>query len=136
MLVADRLAADVAVPLDRHLTHQIRAAHDPDQLPPGQDRHPPDPPLDQQEADLLNVRLLVHADDARRHDVAGQLAAPGQQVVLADQPDHRAVLVGHRNGADLVPRQQRGDVADRGIGLVQTTGAVMISLTFMRPIPP
>src|SRR5262249_23931059 len=89
---------------------------DPDQLLASHHRHPPDPPLDQQETDVLDVSLFVDADNARRHDVAGYLPLPGQQVVLAHQPDHGALLIRHRNGADLMPGEQRGNVGDRRVG--------------------
>ena len=54
VLVADGLAADVAVPLDGHLADDVRAADDADQLLAGHDEHPPDPTLDQEEADILD----------------------------------------------------------------------------------
>ena len=92
----------------RDLAHQVGATDDADQLQPAQHGHALDLAVDQQEAHLVDAGVLHDADDVARHRLAGRSRLGlGDQVVLADQSNHVAVVVAHGHAADAVPVERR-----------------------------
>src|SRR5579875_1890440 len=76
---------------------------------------PPDPPVHQQMADIVDVGVLSHADHRGCHHISGHLPGASKQVVLADQAHHAAGSVPYRAGADPVLPQHSGYLADGGV---------------------
>src|SRR5690242_16072089 len=115
VLPADGLAAHLAHPFSSEQRHHVTAADDPGQPLSADDRDPPDAPLDQQVPDVLHIGVLADGDHRAGHHLARGLPAAVEQVVLADQADHRAFGAGHGDAADPVGAQQARDYRDRGV---------------------
>src|SRR5690242_360818 len=101
-------ATRLADPAARHHPHDVGTADHADDAALTQNRHALVVVAGQQLRHFVDWRLFADADHAARHDVGDGAAALADEIRLAEQPNHHATGIHHRNATDVIVGEKTG----------------------------